>query len=240
MFRSFMKSLLLSIATVALVATSTSNATLVYGGGIETGSRFNPGGGAIAYMNCFTAIDGTGLQTQLVLDSAIVGIRRLSAAGALTDVGINISAAEMTYDGASYGLGASYPIYSSASLGAGAASVTQLVDTGTVSGVTLNLETVSIAGFGGFWIGVEFTGANAANTANGWRVVNAPTTGTSINSIGMFNYDGSGVFQAPHTLGAASRLMVDVNGTLIPEPSTYALLLLSGAASLWALKRRKS
>jgi PEP-CTERM motif len=32
-------------------------------------------------------------------------------------------------------------------------------------------------------------------------------------------------------------------GTLqstVPEPSTYALLLLSGAASLWALKRRKS
>ena len=27
---------------------------------------------------------------------------------------------------------------------------------------------------------------------------------------------------------------------LVPEPSTYALLLLSGAASLWALKRRKS
>ena len=27
---------------------------------------------------------------------------------------------------------------------------------------------------------------------------------------------------------------------VVPEPSTYALLLLSGAASLWALKRRKS
>jgi hypothetical protein len=27
---------------------------------------------------------------------------------------------------------------------------------------------------------------------------------------------------------------------LVPEPSTYALLLLSGAASLWALRRRKS
>ena len=28
--------------------------------------------------------------------------------------------------------------------------------------------------------------------------------------------------------------------TVVPEPSTYALLLLSGAASLWALRRRKS
>lgn len=30
------------------------------------------------------------------------------------------------------------------------------------------------------------------------------------------------------------------NAQAVPEPSTYALLLLSGAASLWALKRRKS
>ena len=86
-----MKSLLFAIATVALVATSTSNAAvLVYGGGTETGTRFNSGAGAITYMNCFTAIDGTGLQTQLVLDRAIVGIRRHLSAGALINVGINI------------------------------------------------------------------------------------------------------------------------------------------------------
>jgi hypothetical protein len=91
-------------------------------------------------------------------------------------------------------------------------------------------------------MGVELTGANAATVANGWRVVNAPTTGSSINSFGMFNYNNSGAFQAGFDLGASpsSRFMVDVNGTLIPEPSTYALLLLSGAASLWALRRRKS
>lgn len=33
---------------------------------------------------------------------------------------------------------------------------------------------------------------------------------------------------------------VEVVTTTVPEPSTYALLLLSGAASLWAFKRRKS
>jgi hypothetical protein len=229
-----MKSLLLSIATLALVATTTSNAAvLVYGGGTQTGSRFNPGAaGVIVYMNCSTAIDGTGLQTQLVLDSAIVGIRRLAASGALTDVGIKIYAAEMTYDGTNFGRGANYEIYSSDSLGAGTASLTQLVDTGAVSGVTLNLETVSNAGLGGWWMGVEFTGANAANVANGWRVVNAPTTGSSINSFGMFNNENSGVFQAPFDFGAApSRFMVDVNGTLsgsaVPEPGKAAFLTLS-------------
>jgi hypothetical protein len=227
-----MKSLLLSIATVALFATTTSNAAvLVYGGGTETGSRFNPGAGAIVYMNCSTAIDGTGLQTQLVLDSAIVGIRRIAAAGALTDVGIKIFAAEMTFDGVDFGRGANYEIYSSASLGAGTASLTQLVNTGAVSGVTLNLETVSNAGFGGFWIGIEFTGANAANLANGWRVVNGPTTGSSINGFGMFNYVASGAFDAFYTLGAApapSRFLVNVNGTLsgsaVPEPGKAAFL----------------
>ena len=237
-----MKSLLFAAATVALVATSASNAALVYGGGTETGSRFNAGAGAITYMNCFTAIDGTGAQTQLAVDSAIVGIRRLVAAGALTDVGIKIYAAEMTYDGTNFGRGANYEIYSSASLGAGAASVTQLVNTGAVSGVTLNLETVSNAGLGGWWIGVEFTGANAANTANGWRVTNAPTTGASLNAFGAFNNAGSGVFQAFFAFGtppgsSPSRLMVDVNGTLVPAPGAMALL---GVAGLVGARRRRS
>jgi MYXO-CTERM domain-containing protein len=234
-----MKSLLFATATLALVATSASNAALVYGGGTETGSRFNPGAGAITYMNCFTAVSAG--QTQLAVDSAIVGIRRLVASGALVDVGIKIYAAEMTYDGTNFGRGANYEIYSSASLGAGAASVTQLVNTGAVSGVTLNLETVSnaAAGLGGWWIGVEFTGANAANTANGWRVVNTPTTGASINGFGMFNYQASGAFQAFYTLGASptpSRFLVDVNGTLVPAPGAFALL---GVAGLVGGRRRR-
>ena len=233
-----MKSVFLASATVALVATSASNAALVYGGGTETGSRFNPGAGAITYMNCFTAV--TAGQTQLAVDSAIVGIRRLVVSGALVDVGIKIYAAEMTFDGVDFGRGANYEIYSSASLGAGTASVTQLVNTGAVSGVTLNLETVSNAGLGGWWIGVEFTGANAANTANGWRVVNVPTTGASINGFGMFNYQASGAFDAFYTLGASptpSRFLVDVNGTLVPAPGALALL---GVAGLAGARRRRA
>ena len=226
-------------AIVALALASASNAALVYGGGTETGSRFNAGAGAITYMNCFTAV-GAG-QTQLSLESAIVGIRRIASAGALLDVGIKIYAAEMTYDGTNFGRGANYLVYSSASLGGGTASVTQLVNTGAVSGVTLNLETASNAGLGGWWIGVEFTGVNAGNTANGWRVVNAPTTGASINGFGIFNNAGSNAFQAFFAFGtppgsSPSRMMVDVNGTLVPAPGALALL---GVAGLAGARRRR-
>jgi hypothetical protein len=226
-------------AAAALAIATASNAALVYGGGTETGSRFNPGAGAITYMNCFTAV-GAG-QNQLSLDSVSVGIRRLIAAGALVDVGIKIYAAEMTYDGTSFGRGANYEIFSSASLGGGAASITQIVNTGALSGITLNLETASNAGLGGWWIGVEFTGANAANTANGWRIVNAPTTGTSINAFGVFNNAGSGAFQSFFAFGtppgsSPSRFMVDVNGTLVPAPGALALL---GVAGLAGARRRR-
>jgi MYXO-CTERM domain-containing protein len=190
-------------------------------------------------MNCFTAV-GAG-QNQLSLDSVSVGIRRLTAAGALVDVGIKIYAAEMTFDGTNYGRGANYEIFSSASLGGGAAAITQIVNTGALSGITLNLETASSAGLGGWWIGVEFTGANAANTANGWRIVNAPTTGASINAFGVFNNAGSGAFQSFFAFGTPpgsgpSRFMVDVNGTLVPAPGALALL---GVAGLAGARRRR-
>lgn len=226
-------------AAAALALASASNAALVYGGGTETGTRANLGAGVILYMNCFTAVSAG--QTQLALESAIVGIRRIATAGALLDVGVNIYAAEMTFDGLNYGRGANSLIYSSASLGAGTASVTQLVNTGAVSGVTLNLETVSNAGFGGWWIGVEFTGLNASNTANGWRVVNAPTTGASINAFAAFNNAGSGAFEAFFAFGnppgsSPSRFMVDVNGTLVPAPGALALL---GVAGMVGSRRRR-
>ncbi|MFN9994165.1 MAG: hypothetical protein ACK54H_12555 [Phycisphaerales bacterium] len=229
-------------AAAVLASVSGANAALVYGGGTETGSRFNPGAGAITYMNCFTAI-GAG-QNQLQVESAIVGIRRIATSNVRVDVGLNIYAAEMTYDSVTqtFGRGANYLIYSTASIGSNSGgSITQLVNTGAVSGVTLNLETTSNAGLGGWWIGVEFTGVNAGNTANGWRVVNAPTTGASINAFGVFNYLDSAAFQAVFAFGtppgsSPSRMMTEVNGTLVPTPGAAALLGLGG---LVAGRRRR-
>lgn len=231
---------LTAMALAIAAGANIASGALVYGGGTETASRFNPGAGAITYMNCFTAV--TPAQTQLMVTNVVAGIRRVAVSGALTDVGVNIYAAEMTWDGVNLGRGANYLIYSQASLGAGAASVTQLVSTGVIAGPTLNLELATNPGLGGWWIGVEFTGVNAANANNGWRVTNAPTTGASINGFGIYNNAGSGVFQALFGFGtpagsSPSRFLTNVEGTLVPAPGSLALIGLGG---LVAARRRRA
>jgi MYXO-CTERM domain-containing protein len=72
--------------------------------------------------------------------------------------------------------------------------------------------------------------------------MNAPTTGASINAFGIYNNAGSGVFQAFFAFGtppgsSPSRMMVDVNGTLVPAPGAMALL---GVAGLVGARRRRS
>ena len=74
---------------------------------------------------------------------------------------------------------------------------------------------------GGEILGVE-DGADVGGTASG---------GTSYVDAAFIN-----VTQTP----GANVGDGYVSLSLVPEPSTYALLLLSGAASLVALKRRKS
>jgi hypothetical protein len=235
---------LLCLAFLSAAALSPLKAdTLVYGGGTETGSRFNPGPGVITYMNCFTTVSGG--DSFLEVTNAVFGIRRLAATGALTDVGVNLYAAEMTFDGTDFGRGTNHLIYSTNSLGPGSSTVTQLVDTGAITGVNLALELVSNPGFGGWWMGVEFTGPNAANTNNGWRVVNAPTTGVSYNAFGLFNNANSGIFEAFFAFGnppgsSPSRFMVDVKGNLsaVPEPGSLGLLAVA-ATGLVVARRRK-
>jgi len=228
-------------AFFAVLLLSSSNcveAALVYGGGTETGSRFNPAGaGVITYMNCFTNLPGS----TLVLDNVSVGIRRgPDTSGFLTAVGLNIYAAQMTFDGVNFGRGTNHLIHST-TLAATASPgfVTELVTTAPSLGTNLLLETASNPGLGGWWLGVEFTGPNALNTINGWRIVNAPTTGASINGFGMFNNAGSGVFQSFFGFGAGNpaRFLVNVNAQVVPEPSS--LMLVSGMGLLGLVYRRR-
>jgi hypothetical protein len=241
--RKLCAGMLIGALAIGLQPVTPTKAALVYGGGQETANRFNPGAGAITYMNNFTAV--TPEQNVLEITSAAFGVRRVATSDALIDVGLNLYAAEMTFDGSDFGLGANNLIFSTESLGAGATSTTQIVNTGTLSGIDLALETTSNAGLGGWWMGIEFTGPNAGNLANGWRVVtNAPLTGASINAFGIFNNGGSGIFEAFFAFGTPpgsipSRLMVDVSGILKSQaPAVPAPLPLLGVAATAACTRR--
>ena len=74
---------------------------------------------------------------------------------------------------------------------------------------------------GGYWA-VKF---NAGGTNFNYGYVQVDVTSSGM-TFGM-----AGVETTPN---------LAITAGAIPEPSTYALLLLSGAASLWVLKRRKS
>jgi len=79
---------------------------------------------------------------------------------------------------------------------------------------------------------VNWSGGSVSIQHNGSLILNGTlTTNTSPKNIAIFMHNYYGGSQQMAVSG------LQVIG--VPEPSTYALLLLSGAASLWALKRRK-
>jgi hypothetical protein len=81
-------------------------------------------------------------------------------------------------------------------------------------------------------IGLTLSSSNAVGTFD--IVVQPFSDGlSSWNNFDFDEFDFANADAAPLTIG-------QIEVTAVPEPSTYALLLLSGAASLWALKRRKS
>lgn len=228
-----------SIAAATLALASVASADVLYQSGTQTGSRFNPGSeSTTTYMNVFVAV-GAG-QTAINLSDVTAGIRRISSGGLLTAVDVELFAARMTYDIGTDTYGADIDNqFSLGSFGLGAdasGSLTQLVTATGLNSITIDLETSSQAGFGGFWIGLRFKGANAANANNGWRIVNVPTVGASIDAFGMHNYQNSGAFESffnfTDAAGAptASRFYVDVSGALVPAPGAVALLGLAGLA----------
>ena len=66
-------------------------------------------------------------------------------------------------------------------------------------------------------------------------ILTASSTSSFGSQIAIYNREGTG---GGSSISAGSAVRLDYV-TVVPEPSTYALLLLSGAASLYALKRRK-
>jgi hypothetical protein len=83
----------------------------------------------------------------------------------------------------------------------------------------------------------------AGSTSGDYRHSGLATLSSDVTLTGPARNSQQYVFSAPTLIsGLGGQAIVGPNLTYeaVPEPSTYALLLLGGAASLWALKRRKS
>ena len=229
----------LALAALALLASPALAQTdpQVFGNGTETTTRYNPGyTETTAFMNCFVDAQGG---TKMRVNALTVGIRRVGTTTAPAPaVGVEVSIAEMRWDGTAFGKGDTVATFTR-ELAQSTATLTEQVTFTVDDPATrpvVNLETTwSTQGRGGFWVGVRFTGPNAGNTLNGWRVVNAPAIGFALNGFGLLNrFDAatgtfSGVFQALYNFGTdaatgtenPARLFLNVSGKVVDPTQLF-------------------
>jgi hypothetical protein len=122
-----------------------------------------------------------------------------------------------------------------------------------LAGSEWQYNAASLQGLGSFAISSYnngyFIGAGLSENTTAFEILASVTPTGAI----LFNYTGptgdylgslwgniEGTTMNLVTYDSSGNPILDGTAQLVPEPSTYALLLLSGAASLWALRRRKS
>ena len=225
---------------MALAATGAQAASNIFRATTETGYRYNPGNAnRIAFDDVFVGgvTPGPGPGYKAKLSSVTYGIRRGPTGGALTPVGVDLYAATMSPGGA---LGSVY-LLGSASLDgrASAGFVTELVT--ITPNRSFDLELTTNPGFGGLWLGVQFTGANAANSINGWRIVNAPTIGTSADTFAELTLPSTvNYYYFSTNANPLADFYLNVSGDVyqVPEPGQWAMmgLTLVGATG-YAVRR---
>lgn len=190
-----------------------------------------------AYTGCYVYASGG---SQFRLNNLSVGIRRVgSTATPAPGIRVEVSVNEMTWNGTAVGLGPTVATFFQ-QLDAVTTAVTQPVsftwgdtDPSLRPVVNLQTQTQGLNGYGGFWVGVRFVGVDAANAANGWRVVYEPTVGRSINNFAVNNaatgawtnnlWFGQTADATTPTLlrDNPARFMVSVNGLVtdaVPAP----------------------
>ena len=122
-----------------------------------------------------------------------------------------------------------------------------------ITGTDWQYNAASLQGLGSFAISSYnngyFIGTGLGANTTPFEILGSVTPTGAI----LFNYTGptgdylgslwgniEGTTMNLVTYDSSGNPLSDGTAQLVPEPSTYALLLLSGAASLWALRRRKS
>jgi hypothetical protein len=121
-----------------------------------------------------------------------------------------------------------------------------------LAGTDWQYNAASLQGLGSFAISSYnngyFIGAGLSENTTAFEILGSVTPTGEI----LFNYTGptgdylgslwgniEGTTMNLVTYDSSGNPILDGTAQLVPEPSTYALLLLSGAASLWAFRRRK-
>ena len=252
-----MRSISLMFVGAVLAAAGTANASILYSASVQTVSRFNPG------LNALGTATGPTQQDQVFDDVPIAnplnfpqvsitrvtfGIRRVGAAPA---VDINFFATSLTTPTGTQTLSDAldFPFTSlgSASLLAVTASVTQLVvQDFTGSPILMNLNNTILSptgGLGTLGIGLQFSGVNAANAANGWRLTTPDVGSVNANQLGwiydtdLTNPKNAFSFGVPSATVPPTTFYIIVEGDLVPAPGAAALLGLGG---LVAARRRRA
>jgi len=256
---SFLKSTIaIAVAACCVSAAQAQLDPPVFTSGAETSSRFNvnatsttyPTGrpDAVAFAPVYVTANGG---SQLRVNQVSVGIRRVgSAATPAPAVTVEVTLAEMTFDGTNYGLGNTVATFTQ-DLAASTTAFTQTVqrswgDNDPSLRPVVNLQTLSNGanGYAGLWVGVRFTGANFSNSANGWRIAIEPALGRSGNTFGIndpFNTGWGGNYYFGTTTGTdgvvrenMARFVVGVNGLVtdagtVPSGMVYGRLFDSGS-----------
>ncbi len=228
------------ILTSLLLLSLPASAGTLYQSGTETGSRANPGqgeAGGRSFDDVYFALPGG--ETHVMIDRVTFGIRRIASGGFLTAVDVELLAASMTLSGTDVVRGplSSLGFFNLADTAA-TASVTERIT--ATPNLQLALETTQKPGFGGLWLGMQFSGPNAASNNNGWRITGAPTIGASEDQFGFeSNTTPFGTFWFGGS--PVADFLVDVEGSLsvIPEPQTWVLGVM-GALGLLGWNQRRS
>ena len=198
---SIFKSTVAALAAVCIISSAQAQTDPVMFNQTSSATTYKSSYGAdvISYMGCGVKANGG---TSARINSVTLGIQRVGTAVApAPSVTVECYIAEMTY------------VASTAVYGVGPVVATQSITIGenianTVENITFSwgdtdpslrpvvnlMSTVNGPnGYGSFWVGMRFTGVNAASTLNGWRIANEPTTGRSLNNFGKYTIS-TGVF----------------------------------------------
>ena len=223
---SIFKSSIAALAAICIISSAQAQTDPLMFNQTSSATTYKTSYGAdvISYVGCDVKANGG---TSARINSVTLGIQRVGTATApAPSVTVECYIAEMTY------------VASTAVYGVGPVVATQSITIGenianTVENITFSwgeadpalrpvvnlMSTVNGPnGYGSFWVGMRFTGANAASTLNGWRVANEPTTGRSLNNFGKFTIS-TGIFgmftlgtDATSGLTNPARYNVSVNG----------------------------